>query len=231
MMTIAFHVRRGSGFTLLEILISLVVLLLGLGVLVRITQTARSQSELSHELSTVQQVCQSRMNEMMAGSLPLQTIMEEPIPDLPDWTLSVSLDTLRKPGIVAVTVSARCHQPGPDRKRRRAGRYGIVRWVNIAEPQPRTVSGGRSMSSSGGTNIGTAGENGLPSSGDVRGGTLESLFSNPRRTPRTSSADTGERSVPVDGTMGAMLPDAMRNGGDTIFPDAAGLPPPLPLPE
>ncbi|MGL6195781.1 MAG: type IV pilus modification PilV family protein, partial [Thermoguttaceae bacterium] len=65
---------KSSGFSLIEILVALSVLLLGLAVVIRLTTIANRESTSADELATVQLACQTLMNELLATNIrPIPT--------------------------------------------------------------------------------------------------------------------------------------------------------------
>ena len=50
-------------------------------------------------------LCQSKLNEMLCGAVPVETIENRPIDDAPGWVLSVALDPVDQSGVVALRVS------------------------------------------------------------------------------------------------------------------------------
>ena len=196
--------HKESGYSLLEILAALTVLVIGFGALNSLTGAAQNNAILARDLSMVQQVCQTRMNELIAGTVPLRTTMDEPIPDMDDWYLSVTLDPTQRRGVLVVAVSAKRHN-AQNQTLRRGGRFRIVHWLNVAEPPRPTAVTPLQSGSSG---------RGLASSSDSpRAGTLDSLFTNPNRN------------IDPDFSPQPPMPMPMSSSGMT-----ADLPP-LPLPD
>jgi|GEM_PF-6344473 len=196
--------NRG-GYSLLEILIAITILATGMVGLSMLTEAGQTRSLLSRELSLAQLACQTRINEILAGSVPLQTINDEPIPALRGWTLSVALDPNQKQGILAVWVTAQRQQnQNMDSRLRRAGRFRIVQWMNVNTP-PNPVSISRPQDRSSYLN---------PITDSSRAGTLDSLFSSrpslqqplpPQPLSESSLSSSSLQEQPSDGML-APLP-------------------------
>jgi hypothetical protein len=99
-------------------------------VLFELAAIGRAHIESTEDLSTAQQICETRINEMLAGLAPIRIVESEPFEDDPDWTISVQLDAVEHlSGLAALRVTAaREASPG-----HRAKRYTLVRWIR--DPQ------------------------------------------------------------------------------------------------
>jgi len=102
--------RRASGFTLIEILVVLVILLTGLSVLSSLLGTAMRQSVEAEEKTSIQLYCQNRLNRILSGELPVQSGMTELIDDYPEWQLSVWADTAPIPELVRIRITAQKYE-------------------------------------------------------------------------------------------------------------------------
>ena len=119
------HMSR--GFTLLELLIAMTILLMGLSALFHINNESRIASVAAEELATVQLACQTKMNELLAtsGGAVFARGAEE-IPNVNGWKMSVEKKPLNHKGIVVVRIfAAKQDVPVTDRN----GHYELVRWI------------------------------------------------------------------------------------------------------
>jgi len=139
-----------SGFSLLEVLLSTTVLLGCVIVLSHIAFVGRSHMEDATALASAQLVCQTRMNEMLAGATPIEAVSDEPIAELPGWGLTVTIDSAEQPGLLAVEVAASAlseEVTGSSTEAAPAGkRFSLVRW--IADPEggsDRTAAGASAL--------------------------------------------------------------------------------------
>ena len=140
------------GFTLLEILVSLVVLATGMVLVMQMTNVAAKHSERVEEETIVQLACENMMNSILAGHLTATVGISTPIPDAPGWETTVELLDGPIEKVIAIRITAQYYQtdyfpspinPGevlesktPDLSRR----YVIKEWARRAEIKTRVVS-------------------------------------------------------------------------------------------
>ena len=99
---------RRSGFTLLELLIAMAILLLGLSAIYHLNDNSRTASVAAEELAFVQLACQTKMNELLASNArPIQAGSVGLIPNTNGWEMSVATFSLNRPGIYGVRITAR----------------------------------------------------------------------------------------------------------------------------
>ena len=96
--------RRRSGFTLLEVLIATAVLLACMIVLTDLAHLGKLHATDAENLAAAQLICQTRLNEMLAGAKPIRAVSGEHPQELPGWILSVEVEPLKKSGLVAVRI-------------------------------------------------------------------------------------------------------------------------------
>ncbi len=99
------HTRR-SGFSLLEVMLATTVLLGSVMVLSQIAFVGMAHMDAAEQYAAAQLVCQSRMNEMLAGALPIEEVSGQAIPELPGWGLTVKVQSASQPGLLALEVTA-----------------------------------------------------------------------------------------------------------------------------
>ncbi|MDR1385572.1 MAG: prepilin-type N-terminal cleavage/methylation domain-containing protein [Planctomycetaceae bacterium] len=128
------HKFRQSGYTLIEILLSLTVLTAGLAALSAMTSRAGRTAAAAEELSSAQLACKTRINEILAGAKPIAPTFREPISGLEHWFLSIELMPTNKPELTAVSVSASRERLPSDTNSRMGGanRFEITIWINNA---------------------------------------------------------------------------------------------------
>jgi prepilin-type N-terminal cleavage/methylation domain-containing protein len=114
------------GFTLLELLIAMGVLLLGLSAIYHLNSTSRTASLAAEELAFVQLACQTKMNELLAANTrPIRTGSVERIPNAGGWTMSIATFSLNRQGIYGVRITARKQGASATDS---YGSYELVRW-------------------------------------------------------------------------------------------------------
>ena len=123
---------KNSGYTLIEVLVALTVLIIGFSALTTMTTRARRAAIAAEELSTVQLTCQTRVNEMLAGVRPFAPTFHEPVTGLDDWFLTVEMFPASKPGITAVRAQMYRERQSGDTQTRYAGTdfFEITHWIN-----------------------------------------------------------------------------------------------------
>ena len=97
---------RRSGFSLLEVMLATTVLLGSVIVLSHIAFVGTAHMDAAQQYAAAQLVCQARMNEMLAGALPIQEVSNEPIAELPGWGLTVKAESASREGLLALEVTA-----------------------------------------------------------------------------------------------------------------------------
>ena len=142
--------RRG-GFSLLEVLMATSILLGSIIVLNQLAGIGRRNAVAAEDLSTAQLLCQTKLNEILAGASPLDPVDGEPITGADGWVYSLDLQPVESPaaqiGRVRLTrLNLTVSRETPQRER--GARFTLVRWVTDTGreiPGPglaRDISGG-----------------------------------------------------------------------------------------
>jgi len=114
------------GFTLLELLFAMIILLLGLAVIYHLNNTSRTVSLAAEELAFVQLACQTKMNERLASKTrPMLSGSVERIPGASGWEMSVAIFSLNRPGIYGVRITAKKQGTAAEAPYES---YELVRW-------------------------------------------------------------------------------------------------------
>lgn len=122
--------RRG-GYSLMEVLLATAILLSSVLVLMELASIGRYYVQSVDGQSTAQMLCQTALNEILAGAEPLQEVEDRVFEDHPDWVYSVEIEPSDRPTLVAVRVTVR-QQPaeGPNGAvRGKPKQFSLVRWV------------------------------------------------------------------------------------------------------
>ena len=109
-----------TGFTLLEILLTATVLLIGLTAVFQTTRASLQRMVAAKELTEAQNACQVLLNEMLAQSAPMRPGEGITLEHLPDWQVRVDIYPASQAGIYVLHLSA--HRHGDVK-------YQLLRWV------------------------------------------------------------------------------------------------------
>lgn len=138
------------GFSLIEVIVAMAICLLGLAAILQMSNLSQSFARKTSDATTLQILCQNRVNELLAGLLPLESVNEQPCPEDPQVVFSVEVDPQEELplALVVVTVQPAREEGGrtsrrPDeaadkvvRKREtRESQFTIRRWM-AARNQP-----------------------------------------------------------------------------------------------
>lgn len=116
---------RRSGFSLLEILLAAAILVGSLAVLSELASLGRHHAWGMEDLSTAQRICQSKMNEILAGVSSAMTVEDLEVENEPGWFYSVQSEPAPQQGLRAVRVTVTKDVPEP----RRPVQFTLVRWI------------------------------------------------------------------------------------------------------
>ena len=94
-----------SGFSLLEVLLATSILLGCVIVLSELAAVGRQHASAAEDLSTAQWLCQNRLNQILAGVAPLESVDSAPLDDDPGWLYSVDIEPVGQAGLEAVRIS------------------------------------------------------------------------------------------------------------------------------
>jgi hypothetical protein len=128
----------------MEVLLATSILLACVVVLAELAEIGRRHYVDVDQLTTAQLICQSKLNEIVAGAAPLQTVEEAPVAEVPGWVYSVDLESHSQRELVAVRVTV-AGQPdeGEGSTLRRKKSFTLTRWMHAPD------STGNSLGSAG----------------------------------------------------------------------------------
>jgi prepilin-type N-terminal cleavage/methylation domain-containing protein len=106
------HRARRNGLSLLEVLVALAIFLMSLVALGQLISLGGDMARDVQWMSRSLMLAQSRMAELIAGSLPLSSVAETPCDEDTDFSWSVDAQTGATQGIYQVTVTI--SRPRPD---------------------------------------------------------------------------------------------------------------------
>ncbi|MBR2586425.1 MAG: prepilin-type N-terminal cleavage/methylation domain-containing protein [Thermoguttaceae bacterium] len=102
--------RRAFGFTLLEILVVLAILMVGMAALTTLVRSAMNQSSEAEEKTTVQVECRNLMNRILSAEIPAVWPDKIELPGVEDWRVSTILDPTPIKELVCITITARKYE-------------------------------------------------------------------------------------------------------------------------
>lgn len=118
--------QRG-GFTLLEILLTATILLVGLTAVFQTTKSALQRMAEARDLTEAQSACQAVLNELLAQSAPIQTDWGRSIENLPNWKIKIDIYPASQTGLFVLHLSAQKFSPTDGML---VGvKYQLLRWV------------------------------------------------------------------------------------------------------
>lgn len=97
--------RPQAGITLFEVVLALAIFL---GALASISQILRNGSKANIQARMASEAtlrCETQMNELVAGSLPLETVSRAAFEDDPNWTWSVVISDTEIPDLLEIQVT------------------------------------------------------------------------------------------------------------------------------
>jgi prepilin-type N-terminal cleavage/methylation domain-containing protein len=106
---------RRSGLSLMEVLVSLAIFLMALTALTYLVNLSSNLAGEGQHRARCAQIARSKMNELIAGSIPLQGQPDASVDDEPDyrWSADVSAGATNGLYNVTVTVTFRPDDPYP----------------------------------------------------------------------------------------------------------------------
>ena len=119
------------GLTLLEVLLALAILGGALVVIGELMRLGARNAEQARDLSTAQILCETKVNEIVAGLLPAQVVTQVPVEGVEtlnspgEWLYSVAIDQVDQNGLIAVWVTV--HQ-SPQAVARPVS-FTLARWM------------------------------------------------------------------------------------------------------
>ena len=135
------HRRHRTGFSLMEVILSIAVLFASSVALAQLASLGRRHADRAESLTTAQTLCQNKLNEIVAGLAPLVSANDVPLGEAPGWVYSVVVEPARWNDLVSVQVSvAEMPISGADTRSSDAAttgpsqpRFSLVRWMRTTD--------------------------------------------------------------------------------------------------
>ncbi len=135
--------RRRQGFSLLEVLLATAMLIGAAVVLMELASIGNRHAASARDLAKSQLLCQTKLDEILCGQAPAETVRPTPIEGDPRWVYSVDVLPAEQPGLVVVEVTT-TFKPA---ERVERYRFSLVRWMR--DPRGTGSPSGPSTTSAG----------------------------------------------------------------------------------
>lgn len=119
-----------GGFSLLEVLLALAILLGSIVVLGELARLGMRNAALARGQTQAQLLCESKLNEILCGLEPARTVRDVPFADLEGWLYRVEVEELADLGLTSVQVTVVEDVP----LRRHPIEFTLVRWARLEQP-------------------------------------------------------------------------------------------------
>ena len=163
--------KRAKGFTLLEVMLALAILVGVLAVLGEFGRMGLRSAKTSRDLTRAELLCESIMSEVIVGILTPDPVQGMPVmdpvsgssvsdtqtDDVAPWVYSIDSETIDQDGLLAVTVTVMQDLPSTQRP----VSFSLVRWMpdpmlELAGAAATTSSSDTQSSTSGSTSQGSS---------------------------------------------------------------------------
>jgi len=140
--------RPRAGLSLLEVLVALAIFLFSLVALSRLVDVGSDRARDVQWLGQASTIAQSRVAEVLAGSIPLTSVPESTCDEDNDWSWSMNAEPDAAPGLYRVKVTVSRPQPG-------GGRFETVLNQMVLDPTYRGNTDGSATGTDDATAAGT----------------------------------------------------------------------------
>ena len=97
--------RRRGGFSLLEVILALAILVAALAVLGELIRSGVRNAQMARDLSRAQVLCETKLSEVFAGVVPAEKTSNSAIAEAPGWLYSIERDASGPSGLIKVHVT------------------------------------------------------------------------------------------------------------------------------
>jgi type II secretory pathway pseudopilin PulG len=137
---------RRRGFSLLEVLLATGILIGSSIVLMELASIGMRHAASARDLSQAQLICQTKLNEIVAGVTPAETLRPMPCEDDPRWTYWVTVQPTDREGLMLLEVGV-AQELIPNKQ---TNRFTLLRWVRAPrEKVEGTIPSSPGLSASG----------------------------------------------------------------------------------
>lgn len=128
-MRVARAIRRRRGFSLLEVVLALAILVGAIAVLGELVRLGLDNAAAARDLTQAQLLCETKLAEITAGIVDPQSIQGAAFsPEIDperEWVYSVTLSSLDLQGLIAATVTVTENVPAGQTPLE----FSLVRWL------------------------------------------------------------------------------------------------------
>lgn len=110
MLSAGNKMKMGNGYTLIEVLVSLAILMFSLTVIGRLMRSSMMQTLQSEEETEVQIVCRNTMDSILAGALAIAPQQKFSMPGFSDWEIEIACVQGTLPGITEIFLIAQKYE-------------------------------------------------------------------------------------------------------------------------
>jgi Tfp pilus assembly protein PilV len=123
-----------TGFSLMEVLLATTILLGSVLVLMELASIGRHYILSVEDRTTAQLLCQTTLNELLAGAQPIEEVEQHALEGYADWVYTVELEPVSNLDLVTLRVTVTQQAPEYEETARRGipKSCTLVRW--IADP-------------------------------------------------------------------------------------------------
>ncbi len=184
-------IRRGTahgrhGLTLLEVLVALAIFLLSLGAITRLVTFAGQLALEARRTDEATRLARSKMSEVFAGVVPLESADDTPFDEDPDYTWSLTADSGSMSGLWVVTVTVK--RKGDEGPGFSLQQFVLDPTVRGSTQDTITIAGANSSSSSGSSSSPSSSQ-GNSSQGAAAGGAMPAAS---KSSPAKSAPSAGK---------------------------------------
>jgi hypothetical protein len=116
---------RSAGFSLLEVVLALAILVGAIAVLGELVRLGTINAGSARDLTKAQLLCESKLAEISAGILLPEVVQGVPCEYDPEWLYSIDMQASDMPGIVVLRVTV-TQDLAPNQ---RPAEFSLVRWM------------------------------------------------------------------------------------------------------